>query len=126
LHIKTVDGDIHFATHFINVTTDESLRNHLPTLQIEKNGIVCYSIEEFNLAEVKLKELKLEYTSEKLAHDIKHKEKSKGIKYGSRSEAIEHLQNDKEVASEKENNMKKRIAQLESEIKAIKAHLKLS
>lgn len=108
IYIKVVDGDVIYATHFISTITnreDESIRQKLISYQIESNGIVIYPNQSILDIENILNELNIQYVVEELDYNS-YVEKSQNIKYGSRTEAIEHLQNDIEPQSQIIPNIK--------------------
>jgi len=115
LYISVNDGVVIFATHFIKCNP-EGARDNLAPFQLEKDGVVIYSEEEKNKAESKLMELGISYAIEPLDYE-QHKPKSQGIKYASRTEAIEHLLNDAEPESQVVPNLKKRLVDSEAKHK---------
>jgi len=123
MFLKTVDGFVVFATHFIHVTLTSGQRGNFHAHQIEKDGIVCYSQEEADLAVSKLKELNIPHTVETLSPDPALIAKAQGIKYASRTEAIEHLLHDKEPENLRLINLLKRLEKAEAELADAKKEL---
>lgn len=107
--IKTVDGNTVFATNFIHTQVDcqnEDIMQKLTSYQIEANGIVVYPEDNLQELEEVLCGLQLVYEIEQLTHDLIHIGKTQGIKYSSRTEAINHLLEDKEPESQIIPNIK--------------------
>jgi len=93
MKIQVNDGVVQFATHIIATDNPELLN----FLQIEPEGVVCYSEEERIRAESTLTELKIPFTTETTTFRQDHKDKVMGKKYGSRTEAIKHLNDEIEM-----------------------------
>lgn len=124
--LKTIDGNAIFATHFVHVQVncqDKNIVEKLLQYQIEKNGIVVYPEDDLQKLEAVLQDLGLSYTIEQLSHDPAHVAKTQGIKYASRSEAIEHILNDKEPEGMIISNLKKKLAEKEAEVSNLKAEM---
>ncbi len=121
MYMAVIDGIAVFATHFIRCNL-KGVREELAPFQLEKEGIVVYG----NLTEVeaKLVELNIPYTVESLDYEA-HKPKAQGIKYASRTEAIEHLLYGKEPQSLIIPNLRKRLTEKEAEIAELKKELGL-
>jgi pyrroloquinoline quinone (PQQ) biosynthesis protein C len=125
MHVKMVDGQAVFATHLVRMEINKKSRDKLGHFQIESDAIVCYSTEELVSVESTLKELGALYTVESITHDAKHTTKAKGVKYNSRSEAIEHLLNDREVESQKLENILKKMNEMQVELDAVKKKMNI-
>lgn len=113
MYIVVGGGKVIFATHLLRCNTEGNSENLRP-FQCEPEGILVYSLNpQFNLAyaENLLKKLGIPYAVEEIKHDPLHIEKAQGIKYQSRTEAIEHLLNDAEPASQVIPNLKKKLAE---------------
>lgn len=124
--LKTIDGNAIFATHFVHVQIDRQDKNTIEKLlhyQVETDGIVVYPEDDLQKLETILQDSGLSYTIEQLTHDPAHVVKTQGVKYASRSEAIEHILNDKEPESMIVSNLKKKLAEKDDEIKTMRANL---
>jgi len=91
MYIRTIDGVVQFATHFIYVDIPIEQR-HLFFFQTEQNGIVCYSEEEKNQAENLLNQYSISHTIEPTTFTDEQKQKVANKKFNSRTEAIQYLQ----------------------------------
>lgn len=93
--------------------------------QWEPEGIVCFSDEERQRAESELTEESIEYNVESIMFPQEVMDKAKGVKYASRTEAIQHLQSEiDEVESQIIDNLKKRNKELEYKLSSTKESLK--
>lgn len=122
------DGSVVFATYFVHVQVDrqnESIMQKLLPYQVEADGIVVYPEDDSQKLEAILKDLGLSYKVEKLNHDPAHVAKTQGVKYASRSEAIEHILNDKEPESMIIPNLKKKLQEKEEKIVQLTNELNL-
>ncbi len=108
MYIATCDGMVMFATHLIETKITDDIKIELP-LQIESEGVVCYSEEELAKAKFVLDKVKIPYTIKPLSFSAEMKQKVQGIKYNSRSEAIEHIQSNIEPESQRIPNILKRL-----------------
>jgi len=101
MRICVNDGIVVFATHLVKATiTDEMLqveKTPLHRLQIEPEGFLCFSDKEREQAEKILSELKIPFQTEKLTFAKEHRDKTDGLKYASRSEAIKHINGEIEM-----------------------------
>lgn len=68
-----------------------------------------------------LRELKIPYAVESIQHDPAHTAKAYGVKYASRSEAIDHFLKDKEPESQRLPNLMKRLDEKDAEIATLRA-----
>lgn len=116
MYVKVADGQAVFATHMVKPGDIEKVRE-LP-FQIEDDGIVCYGEDE--LAKVKEFLRGADFKVEELVHDQAHIEKTRVIKYGTRSEALKHIKNDEEPESTTISKLMRKITELESEVKTLK------
>jgi hypothetical protein len=107
-----------FATHLIETKITDDIKIELP-LQIESEGVVCYSEEELAKAKFVLDKVKIPYTIKPLSFSAEMKQKVQGIKYNSRSEAIEHIQSNIEPESQRIPNLFKRLNEAEEKNKLI-------
>jgi len=124
MYLSVRDGVAVFATHLIRTEIkDRELAQKLAPfpLQVEAEGIVCYSQDEAERAKKALDDLGIPYVEEELQHDQAHKEKARGVKYASRSEAIAHLVEDKEPESQVLPNLRKRLNDKDAEIAELRA-----
>ena len=95
MKLKVNDGEVVFATHFIVATIPQELlvgnRATLRALQVVPEGLLCYSESERVKAESILSKLEIPFTTETITVPNSQKDKSAGLKYNSRTEAIKHL-----------------------------------
>ena len=119
MYLRMEDGKALFATHFIRAAIPDVARKDIP-LQVEPGGIVCCHSDELEQGTAYLDKLKIPYTIESLPEPAILKDKANGIKYASRTEALEHLLNDKEPESEVIPNLLKRVEKTEKENKELK------
>lgn len=94
-------------------------RDRLP-FQCEKEGIILCPHDNLAAAEDILKQLNIPYTVEVLTHDPLHIQKTKGVKYASRTECINHCLHDAEPESQIVPNLKKRLVEKDLEIAGLK------
>jgi len=92
MYISVNDGQVEFATHLIRAALPDDMQ--LP-FQKETAGLVIYYCWELKQAERLLREANISYSIEVIERDPVRESKASGVKYGSRSEAIEHLTTDK-------------------------------
>lgn len=104
LSIRVVDGDVQFATHVITDGEQE-----------------YFAFNDRELFEIKSQLLEgVNWTQRLLSHSKSKQDKANGIRYNSRSEAIDHIENGKipehvkQKKIEKENvDLKARLERLE-------------
>lgn len=118
MYFKVDDGTPVFPTHIIQAVVysgdeevDQERRERLSPFQVESDGIVCYSDAEKATAETTLQALGIAYTVEAQSVGQAMRDKVNGIKYASRSEALDHIQNDK--LPNDPNLLRQRIENLE-------------
>lgn len=107
MYIQINDGVAIFATHFIRCNP-EGVRENLAPFQLEPSGIVVYLNDGITKAETILQEHEIPYIIEVLDYE-QHKPKCQGIKYASRTEAMNHFLNDDEPESQIIPNLKKKF-----------------
>lgn len=95
----------------------------LAPYQVEAEGVVVYPGDDLQRLETVLRDLGLPHTVEQLTHDPAHIAKARGVKYASRSEAIEHILDDKEPGSLVLANLRKRLDQKDAEINQLRTAL---
>jgi Arc/MetJ-type ribon-helix-helix transcriptional regulator len=123
MYLKTIDGNVVFATYFITTVIPNEQRNLFP-FQIEQNGIVCYSEEEKNQVEGLLTQYNISYITESLSFTDEQITKVKDKKYKSRTEAIQHLQDEiEEPESEIIPKLKREKKELEQRLKQTESAL---
>jgi len=125
--LKVTDNKAHFATHFIHIEPiepTEEIREKI-NLQVEKTGIVCYSVDELNKAKQILDELSVSYTVEELNVDPMLISKAEGVKYLTPEEVRKHLLEDAEPESALIPNLQKKLAEVQQENTSLKARLKV-
>lgn len=124
MYIKVDDQKVIFATHILRCQLPEEYDVEREKLlchyQKEPDGIVIYPDQNVLDVEWTLRELKIPYTVEAIQPDPAHTAKAKGVKYASRSEAIEHFLKDVEPESQRLPNLMKRLAEREAEIAVLK------
>lgn len=122
MHIRVDDGVAIFATHFLRAQIDRSdqgVSQKLAPFQCEADGIVIYPDQNIVDAEKILQELGIAYTIEEITQSPLHKQKCQGVKYCSRSEAIEHFVNDAEPESMVIPNLKKKLVEKDAKIASL-------
>lgn len=127
MFIGVVDGTVVVAQYFIRLQydrRDKGVREKLGFFQCEKDGVVIYPSDNLADAENALQQLNLPYIVEVLDYEV-YKPKAQGVKYASRTEAINHLLNDAEPASQVIPNMKKNLADKELKILAMEDRTRL-
>ena len=107
MYISVNDGVAIFATHIIKCNP-EGVRENLAPFQCEKNGVVIYPTDDMAKVETILQEHDILYTVDILDYEL-HKQKSQGVKYASRTEAISHFISDHEPESQVIPNLKKKL-----------------
>jgi len=123
MYISVNDGVVVFATYLIRMTQDQTLegdKHKLAPFQLEGNTLVLYPHDNLATAEDLLKQLEIPYTIEELIHDPLHIQKTKGVKYASRTECINHCLHDDEPESQIVPNLKKRLIEKDLEIAGLK------
>lgn len=101
MQIRTVDGVAHYAKYLLKTKELPGGPIHFPACPACKGGILCFTDRELARAEAWLKEQgigKDEYKIEELQPPPGF-EKTVGVKYASRSEAIAHIEQDIEPES---------------------------
>lgn len=127
MKIAVIDGVAIFSYCTISIDTkllnDNNFIKTFP-LQIEPDGIVCYSEDEYKMAVDTLTSLKITFTVQYPKHSAEHIDKVKDRSYTSRSEAIDHI-NDKIETPENELSgfLRKKIIDLEDENARLKDKL---
>lgn len=94
MKICTIDGIAYYAGWLIRA----ELGNRYHPFEADKSGILCFMEKELARAEVWLQEQGITYKIEKLPAPPGF-EKTIGINYSSRSEAVRHIQEDVEPKS---------------------------
>lgn len=107
MYLSVNDGIAIFATHIIKCNP-EGVRENLAPFQLEQNGVVIYPSDDMAKAETILQEHEIPYTVEILDYE-QHKPKAQGIKYASRTEAINYFLNDDEPESQVIPNLRKKL-----------------
>jgi len=97
MKIQVNDGVVQFATHFVATQIPDIDVRPLRRFHVDPDGITCYSDKEKDQAEAALKSLGLSFVTETLNHPKEHKDKTEGLKYGSRTEAIKHINGEIEM-----------------------------
>lgn len=143
LNIAVCDERCLFATHIIKVrdidikkfnvgsiSIDDSIfdcRGLLKGFCAERDYYYCfvYSVSELEQVTKYLDRLNIPYQTESLDFNLAYITKTQGIKYASRSEAIEHILNDKEPESMIIPNLKKKLQEKEEKIAQLTNELNL-
>jgi len=128
MKLKVNDGEVVFATHFIVATIPQELlvgnRATLRALQVVPEGLLCYSESERVKAESILSKLEIPFTTETITVPNSQKDKSAGLKYNSRTEAIEHLSGEiEEPEREVIPRLKREKAELQTRVNQAEAAL---
>lgn len=115
--MKTVDGIVVFATHEIDINGEVD-RNDLRGFQYEKktNSVVVYKEEELNEAKAVLNDIGAVFNVVSLTFPKSKRDKAKGIKYNSRSEAIEYIEKGKVPEHVRTNKLEKENAELKERL----------
>lgn len=100
--IRTVDGAVQFATHIISNGTEEH-----------------FAFSDVDLFEIKSGLEGVNWTIKPFVPPQTKKDKARGNKYNSRSEAIEHLDNDKEPEHLRKRRLEKDNADLLARIERL-------
>lgn len=133
MYICVNDGKVIFATHLMKLLTMPSSTSPEKRLEAfpfshEKNDtLILFSEHELNNAVCKAKELDLDYTITNISTDINYHnnvKKAKDVHYHSRTEAIEHLQNNKLPVSLLEKAKNEELLNLRKELNELKAIIK--
>ena len=123
MYLDLIDGIVRFAKYFVYFSLGEYdyiIDNKLKPFQKEPEGIVCYSLEELNNVKQILTDLNISYFINELQVSNDAILKTKGFKYSSRSEAIEHINGEiEEPESEIIPKLKREKAELEMAIASI-------
>ena len=109
MYLSVNDGVVVHATHFIECNP-EGARDNLAPFQLEKNGVVVYPNQNKDDVITILNKHKIPFTEYIQRLDPVFKVMSNEVKYASRSEAIEHLQNLVEPKYMIMPNLKKKLA----------------
>ncbi len=118
MFVMVRDGTAVFAIYKVRAKMGDSVKTEIPG-QIESEEIICYSEEELAKAKFVLDKFKIPHTIEPLSFSAEMKQKVQGIKYNSRSEAIEHIQSNIEPESQRISNLLKRLNEAEEKNKLI-------
>ena len=118
--LKVTDSKAYFATYFIHIEATDEIRKKIK-LQVEKTGIVCYSVEELNEAVQGLNELKADFTVEELKPNPTFMAKAQGVKYLTPEEVKKHVTEDKEPDSQILPNLRKELAEQDATIAGLRA-----
>lgn len=94
MRICTIDGIAHYARWLIRV----KLGNRHHPFDFDESGILCFTEKELERAEAYLKDQGISYKIDELPAPPGF-EKTVGVKYASRSEAIRHIQDNVEPES---------------------------
>jgi hypothetical protein len=93
------------------------------SFDVRPEGTVCYSDEEREVAERILQERGIPYTVEPITVDDSLKTKTQGIRYGSRSEVLAHLESGIEPEGMRVATLTARCSLLENELQTVKSEL---
>ena len=118
MYVKMEDGKAILASYILRVDlTKEQQEELLVRFQVEKDKIVCYSVEEKLLIEEALNSLQISFTVEEITFTEEQKNKVQGLKYQSRSEIIAHLQGEiEDPESEIVPRLKREKVKLEQDL----------
>lgn len=122
MYLSVLDGKVLFGMYIYYIHTfDYSI---FPGFKIDQDKIICYSEEDKNKVENLLKENQIEYTIETLFFTEDQRNKVKDKKYKSRTEAIQHLQDEiEEPESEIIPKLKREKKELEQRLKQTESAL---
>lgn len=121
-YTRVTDSKAYFATHFIHVEATEEIREKI-NLQVEKTGIVCYSVDELAKAKRALDELNAVYTIEELNVDPALIAKTQGVKYLTPEEVKKHVLEGTEPESLIIPNLKRKLAERDAEVNNLKTEM---
>lgn len=114
MRICTIDGTAHHAKYLLRVKELPSVAIQLPACG---EGFLCFTDRELDRAEGWLKERGVEYKIEELQPPPGF-EKTRGVKYASRSEAIAHIERGTEPESLIVPRLRERLAAAELKAEA--------
>lgn len=113
MHIAVMDGKVVFATHVFTLIGEFDRRD---LLGLTRKGVevVCYSAADEARAREVLESKGIPHTVAVLEWDQSKKDKAKDLKYNSRSEAIQHLNDEIEMPdSELVPHLRKKVKESE-------------
>ena len=124
MKMKIVDDQIIFATHLIRAVIQQEDYGAVKPFHKSPNGLLCYSETEKVKAETALTKLGIPFTTETITVPRTQKDKSAGIKYNSRTEAIKHLTGEiEEPEREVIPRLKREKAELQTRVNQAEAAL---
>lgn len=129
MRICTIDGIAHYAKYLLRVKEMPSGPIRFPACEEEgSEGFLCFTDRELDRVKAWLKEQSIEYKIEELPAPPGF-EKTIGVKYASRSEAITHIEQGTEPESLIIPRLRERVSAAEdraeqAEQKALRAELK--
>ncbi len=112
MRICTIDGIAHYARWLIRV----KLGNRHHPFDFDESGILCFTEKELERAEAYLKDQGISYKIDELPAPPGF-EKTVGVKYASRSEAIRHIQDNVEPESLVIPRLRERVVAAEQRAK---------
>lgn len=115
MHLAIRDGETAFPECVIKAEIPKEIRREL-ALQVEEEGVVCYSDQEVERAKATLDREGIAYTIDRCEVPEATKEKVRGLKYSSRTEVMDHIEKGKEPESTRIDRLEARIAELEKAI----------
>lgn len=134
MNIVVVDDRVVFASHLVSF--DYSLiplEDHGAIDSFHKNtdGILCFNEEELNKVEAMLTKLEISFETESLTFPQSQKDRVIDKKYNSRTEAIQHLNNEIEMPEQEiipflrreRNVLKEQLDTAEKDKEALKERL---
>jgi len=125
MHIAVLDGEAIFASYLIKATIDDSIKkDKLRSFSVSDEGIIIFPFDDILQAEWVLREYNIPYTIEPISYKDELKEKAKGLKYASRTEALQHLIEDIEPEGHMILNLKKKLEEKDQELKTLKEEFK--
>lgn len=124
MKMKMVDEIAIFATHLIKAVIPQENYGAIKPFHKSPEGLLCYSYAERVKAETALAKLEIPFTTETIAIPSTQKDKSAGLKYNSRTEAIKHLSGEiEEPDSEVIPRLKREKAELQTRVNQAEAAL---
>ncbi|MDD4721975.1 MAG: hypothetical protein PHR07_04460 [Acidaminococcaceae bacterium] len=94
-------------------------KNIPQSTEIDGMTIVCYSVDEVRAIRKRLTQSGVKYTEHTPTNDDATIQKTKGIKYVSNTEALNHINKDVEPESQAIPNLKKVLAEKDKVIKSL-------
>lgn len=107
MYCRIVDGISIFPLYLVNINKDFFKDNfEMFELDYDNNCIICYNQREVDYIINKCQELNINYTMEDYIVEQSIKDKTKDIKYQSKTECLRHIFDNKEPEEQKIPNIK--------------------